>query len=287
MQTELIDICDLDLFGKDTDHFFITEVAGLLERYPQLEYPHKQNFYAIIFIENAEGQINIDNEKIRLDSTKIVLIRPNCMSRIDINRHAKGKILCFTAEFFSLRYNNNILYDFSFLKMGAKPFLRLSAVDFEKFMLLLSLLSADFPIVRPEGKNVLRSYLNIILHNIQQLYNPCGFQRDKSIKHQKILQFEKLIDQYYAKENLPSFYAEQLNISANYLNKICREQGDCTAGELIRDRICIEAQRLLHYTNCSVSEIAYQLGFENGSYFVTFFRKKVGLPPEQFRKKEM
>ncbi|RZK31013.1 MAG: AraC family transcriptional regulator, partial [Hymenobacter sp.] len=47
------------------------------------------------------------------------------------------------------------------------------------------------------------------------------------------------------------------------------------------------AQRLLHYTNCSVNEIANQLGFENGSYFITFFRKKVGLTPEQFRKKEI
>ena len=287
MQTEHVDMCDLSLSGKETAHFFITDLAGLLERYPQLEYPHKQSFYSIIFIEDADGQIDIDNDKIRLDSTKIIIIRPHCMSRININRYAKGRLICFTADFFSLRYNNNILYDFNFLRVGAKPFVRISQSESEKFMILIDFLSVDFSIARPEAKNVVRSYLNIILHEIHYRYNPQGFPKHKSIKHQKLLQFEQLIDQYYTRENLPSFYAELLHISANYLNKICREQSGSTAGELIRDRISTEAQRLLHYTNCSVNEIANQLGFENGSYFITFFRKKVGLTPEQFRKKEI
>ncbi len=286
MLTEHLDILDMGLFGKGTDHFHLIEITGLLERFPVLENPHRQNFYTLIFIENAEGQINIDNEKIRLDAAKIIVIRPHCMTQIDINRHAKGKMVCFTADFFSLRYNHNILYDFEFLRVGAKAYIRLSAEALSRFMNLMALLEQDFPMTRSESKNVLRSYLNIILHDIQRLHYPLGTQKTKSLKHQKLLQFEQLIDQHYTKESLPSFYAQLLHISANYLNKICREENGSTAGEMIRDRISVEAQRLLHYTSCSVNEIANQLGFENGSYFVTFFRKKVGLTPEQFRKRE-
>jgi len=107
----------------------------------------------------------------------------------------------------------------------------------------------------------------------------------KNLKKEKLHKFEGLIDKHFRDEKLPSFYADLLSISTNYLNKICREENGQTAGEIIRRRITIEGQRLLHYTNCSVNEIAGQLGFENVSYFVTFFRKQTNLTPEQFRKK--
>src|SRR5690554_7006598 len=83
---------------------------------------------------------------------------------------------------------------------------------------------------------------------------------------------------------MPSAYADLLNISPNYLNKICKEETGRTAGDLIRKRITIEAQRLLHYTNYTVNEIADQLGFENSSYFVTFFKKHTRTTPDKFRK---
>jgi AraC-like DNA-binding protein len=83
---------------------------------------------------------------------------------------------------------------------------------------------------------------------------------------------------------MPSFYAEKLHVTANYLNKICKTETDKTAGDIIRKRVTIEAQRLLHYTNLSVNEIANDLGFDNVSYFITFFKKQAQTTPEQFRK---
>ena len=93
-----------------------------------------------------------------------------------------------------------------------------------------------------------------------------------------------MIDKHFETKKLPSAYAELLHVSPNYLNKICKEETGQTAGDLIRKRITIEAQRLLHYTNYNINEIADKLGFENTSYFVTFFKKQTETPPEQFRK---
>jgi len=83
---------------------------------------------------------------------------------------------------------------------------------------------------------------------------------------------------------MPSFYADKLNVTANYLNKICKREVGKTAGDMIRKRIIIEAQRYLHYTNLTINEIAFDLGFENASYFITFFKKQTYFTPEQFRK---
>lgn len=153
-----------------------------------------------------------------------------------------------------------------------------------KWSLLLKLLAEEYKLHKRETKKVLRSYLNIILFELERCYNPVGLVKPRNIKQEKVQEFERLIDKHFEVKKLPSSYAELLHVSANYLNKICKEETGQTAGELIRKRITIEAQRLLHYTNYSINEIADKLGFENPSYFITFFKKQTGSTPEQFRK---
>jgi AraC-like DNA-binding protein len=283
--TELT-VCNIGIFGIGVRHFWLDELGGLLEKFPVLEFPHKQDFYTLIIVEDAEGEITIDAHKIRLDKAKAIIIKPRCISSIDINRKAKGKIICFTEDFFSLRYNNNILYQFSFLRSEAKPHIRLTNEQKLKWDVLVNLLSEEYILKKRETKKILRSYLNIVLFELERLYNPTGFLKSKNFKQEKVHEFEQLIDKHFETKKLPSLYAELLYVSPNYLNKICKEETGQTAGDLIRKRITIEAQRLLHYTNYSVKEIADKLGFENTSYFVTFFKKQTETTPEQFRRNQ-
>jgi AraC family transcriptional activator of pobA len=284
--TELA-VCNIGLFGDGVRHFWLNDLSGLLEKFPNLEFPHKQDFYSLIIVEEAEGEIVIDNHKIRLDRAKAIIIKPRCINSIDINRKAKGTIICFTEDFFSLRYNNNILYQFSFLQREAKPYIRLTNEQQSKWNILIKLLSEEYSLMKRETKKVLRSYLNIVLFELERLYNPTGFVKSKNLKQEKVHEFEQLIDKHFEIKKLPSAYAELLHVSPNYLNKICKEETGQTAGDLIRKRITIEAQRLLHYTNYNINEIADKLGFENTSYFVTFFKKQTETTPEQFRKNQI
>jgi hypothetical protein len=157
MQTKELTVCNIGMFGDGVRHFWLNELSGLLEKFPELEFPHKQDFYTLIIVEEAEGEIIIDNQKIRLDSPKVIIIKPRCINNIDINRKAKGTIICFTEDFFSLRYNNNILYQFSFLQSEAKPYVRLTNEQKKKWDVLLKLLSDEYILQRRETKKVLRS----------------------------------------------------------------------------------------------------------------------------------
>lgn len=272
-------------FNKSIEHFGIFDLSDLLVKYPELEFPHKQDFYSIYFIEDAKGEMIIDNFRIRLDNPKVIINKSHCISKISINRKAKGKIICFTEDFFSLRYNNNILKQFSFIKMNSVPYIRLSSENNEKLQILLRLITEEFHLNKKDSKKVLRSYLNIILFELDRLYHPIEvINNNKSIKLEKIQEFEKLVDKHFDTKKHPHEYAELLHISSNYLNKICKEVIGITAGEMIRKRIILESERLLNYTNYSINEIAYKLGFENASYFITFFKKQTGVTPKQFRK---
>jgi AraC-like DNA-binding protein len=284
MQTTAIPVCDFGLFGDDVRHFWMDDLNSILQHFPVLEDPHKQNFFMLLFIDDAQGEVNIDNQKINLDGSKVIVIKPRSISSISINSKAEGKIICFTEDFFSLRYNNNILSQFSFLHNAAKSFVRLNEKEKDKWVYLLDIFFQEFRLQKRETTKILRSYLNIFLFELERLYNPKGVISNNTPKQQKVQEFEKLIEEHFKIKKMPAAYADLLNVSPNYLNKICKEIANCTAGDLIRKRITLEAQRLIHFTNCSINEIADQLGFESASYFVTFFKKQTNITPEQFRK---
>jgi AraC-like DNA-binding protein len=69
------------------------------------------------------------------------------------------------------------------------------------------------------------------------------------------------------------------------LNAVTKNYLDKTTADLIHERMIAEAKRLLVYSSYTISEIAYQLNFNDNSYFNRFFKKAVSITPEQFRKR--
>ena len=286
IQPSALPVYNIGILGDESKQFWMEELCGLMDRLPILSQPHRQNFYMLMLIENTFGEIAVDNYCISLNyTTAAIIIKPNCISYLDLQTQATGYIICFTEQFFSLRYNTNILYQFSFLKREAESHIYLPDRACVPWRGLIELCYEEFKLGRPDAATALRSYLNIILVELDRLYPPSEAQHNKNIKQEKIQQFETLIDRHFKLNKMPSYYADQLNLSPNYLNKICRSETGQTAGALIRKRIIVEAQRLLKYTSLSVNEVANELGYESLSYFVTSFKKQTGQTPEQFRNK--
>jgi len=279
-------VCSMELFGNDVRQFWMEDLVELLVKYPNFEFPHRTSFFLLLLIDHAQGEISIDDQKIRLDESKAIIIKPYCINSIDINRAAKGKIICFTEDFFSLRYNNNVLQKFGFNARQGKNFFRITELQKERWVLLMNLMQDEFSNKKQDWITVIRSYLNILLFEFDRSCNS-GFSpvfRIKNIRQDKVFEFENLIEKHFLAIKLPSEYAEKLHLTANYLNKICKEERGQTAGALIRKRLIIEAQRLLQYTNLSINEIADKLGFDNSSYFITVFKRETSFPPDKYRR---
>jgi hypothetical protein len=88
-------VCSMELFGNDVRQFWMEDLVELLVKYPNFEVPHRTSFFLLLLIDHAQGEISIDDQKIRLDESKAIIIKPYCINSIDINRAAKGKIICF------------------------------------------------------------------------------------------------------------------------------------------------------------------------------------------------
>lgn len=272
-----------NFLASRNEAFLIRKLENLLLDYPVLEYETCWDCYGLIYLEKGDGSIVVDNVVIRTDEPKAIFIKPGQVTLFDISRQTRGVLVCFKEDFFSLRYNNNVLFAFAFMQNGVRPFQRLTAEIEQKLSTILFFMLDEFAAAKAHTTKVLRSYLNIILFELQYMFQKLKLEISTVFLNEKVIAFENLVNKHFANQRLPSFYAKALCVTENYLNKLCKRCKDKTAGEIIRERVSIEAQRLLHHTQHSVAEIAHELGFETPSYFTTFFKKQVGHTPEAFR----
>lgn len=98
-----------------------------------------------------------------------------------------------------------------------------------------------------------------------------------------IREFNLLVEIHFRKEHTVAAYASLLNKSPKTLSNYFSQQGSGSPLHIIQGRIMLEARRLLRYSDKSIKEIAYEIGYEDVQAFSRAFRHKEGISPSEFR----
>ncbi len=103
--------------------------------------------------------------------------------------------------------------------------------------------------------------------------------------HERLtLEFKRLLNYNITKDKSVKFYAAELSVTPNHLNKSVKVTLGKSASALIDEMLILEAKVLMQKKTMSVSEIAFETGFEDVSYFGRFFKKHTGFAPTEYRK---
>lgn len=97
--------------------------------------------------------------------------------------------------------------------------------------------------------------------------------------------FETLVEAHYAEHWPVADYAARLSVTPTHLSRVMRAATGQPASAAILDRIIREARRNLAYSNLSIAQVAYALGYDDPAHFSRVFRRATGLSPRAFRKK--
>lgn len=98
-----------------------------------------------------------------------------------------------------------------------------------------------------------------------------------------IREYNYLVEKHFREKHTVKEYADLLFKSPKTLSNLFKKLGDTSPLQFIHHRIMIEAKRLLTYSDQSISDITYELGFSDIHVFSRFFKKNAGVSPQNFR----
>lgn len=283
----IYDICTLS--GFKHDDILIARFAPYLQSHKNLHLPHKHNFYHVVFFTEGAGSHAIDFTNFPVKPYQIYFMVPGQVHSWSFERHVDGYVINFSVPFFqSLLLRPDYLEDFTFFSgiaadavIDIPPLLQADIVRLFEAIIHESETNAKL------APDMMRLMMLQIFISVARLNADKAPQSHSGYNHTLLKNFQKLIDKNFAELKLPKEYAELLYITPNHLNAICKVMLGMPAGEVIRNRIILEAKRLLINFDISVTEIAYRLGFADNSYFTKFFKKQADITPEDFRKKTL
>ncbi|MEC8483545.1 MAG: helix-turn-helix domain-containing protein, partial [Pseudomonadota bacterium] len=155
--------------------------------------------------------------------------------------------------------------------------------EFQHLWQLLTLLEHEFHQVKPLKNSLIEHLLKAILVYIERHHS--GVRNSYQTPDDVVLQRLKLLVNQHLKEHWKlSDYALALNVSEKTLSRLVQKAYGKSVLQLTHEHLLREAKRNLIYTQKSVEEIAYDLGFKDPGYFSRFFKRAEQLTPAQYRR---
>jgi len=270
--------------------FMIESFEPYLGRHsPNLHRAHRHTFYHLVCFTAGRGSHSIDFTQFPVEAGQIYFMTPGQVHSWNFEGVPKGYVVNFSEGFLrSFLLDANYLDRFPFFSGdAADSVVRLASPVREKVAGLLGEMAdhyraaADVDLLRAQLVQ-----LFLLVHSGLAVHKP-ALPGAANQKQQVLGSFRKLLDQHYKTMRLPSEYAAMLYMTPNHLNVLSRDMLGRSAGEVIRDRVLLEAKRLLTNAGMTATEIAYELNFADNSYFNRFFKKYEGMTPEEFRRRHL
>ena len=283
------DICTIKPERNSSNELLVNRFAPYLKVHSGLCAAHRHNFYHLIYFTKGSGTHNIDFVNFPVSAGEIYFMSPGQVHSWNFKSEPDGYVINFSENFFrSFLANPTYLDQFTFFLGDAQQcvvFLPLAAQKKVKDLFDKILAAANnTKTTNPDLIKLWMLELFIITADQTKLPNTGNKQHGN---HVVISSFKKLIEEKYLQLHMPKDYAALLFVTPNYLNNLCKQVVGKPAGEIIRDRVLLEAKRMLVNQDMHISEIAHHLSFTDHSHFSKFFKKATGQAPETFRKSIM
>ncbi|MGB8489676.1 MAG: AraC family transcriptional regulator [Bacteroidales bacterium] len=269
--------------------FYYDSFDSFLSSYPFIRKDHYHNFYSVLFFQEGNGTLRLDNDTFPVRPQTACLIAPNQLHSFEGLKDARGLVFFFCEDFYVEEFSFvRLLNIFSCTSRTAtshgSPCIELNHLENGFITDIVKSICQEYENYSSSDNSsiIIRSLLNVMLLRLSQL-NDEKSGIPVNGKGALIHDLSRLIDRHFTLEHNISFYSSAFNVSERQLNELCNRHFRCGLKKILTDRLMQEARKLLTYSELSVSEISYKLNFDDNSYFNKVFRKQTGLTPKRFR----
>lgn len=255
-------------------------------RWQQNSVPHRHNYFVIVWVKKGKGTHFIDLEKFELQNDTVYCITPGQVHLLKQDGPTEGYVISFTADFMGMEESNlDLLFNTGlFNAFSRSPVIKVDADvkdEMEDAVRRMLKEYANFFLLRSE---ILRGYLKIFLIYLTRQFEKTNQQPAQSRNIELMRKFLSLIEKNYAQKRMVTDYAEELVVTPNYLNEVVKKISGFPASHHIQQRIVLEAKRQAAFSNVTMKEIAYNLGFDDTAHFSKFFKNASGMSFTDFKK---
>ena len=248
--------------------------------------PHRADFYQIVWVRSGKATLLLDFESIPMSAGTLLFIRKNRVLMYDRSEGYDGLVLRFTDGFFARTADDaRYLAGFPlFAFRNGVPRVSLRGKD-AALAALVELLERE---IESPGLADHHLALRNLMHNFLIL---CGREADGPSEAKPVpgaiqdiaREFMDLVERGYRGEKKVSAYARRLAITDKRLQSATSQAFGKLPKEFIDERIALEAKRLLLFGRSTVKEITFDLGFDEVTNFIKWFRKHARATPADFR----
>ena len=249
------------------------------------------DFYKISFKPTFTGHIKYGQGYYDFEEGGLAFLKPKQIVFPPENIESyEGIALYFHPDFIRNYPLGKTINQYGFFSYDVSEALFLSAKEKEIIASLFATIANELDSnIDSFSQDVLVSQIELLLNYSNRFYNRQFITR-KAINHDIITFLDEVLNSYFEEENslkngLPSvkYISTELKLSQRYLSDMLSSLTGLNTQQYIQNAIIEKAKEKLSTTNLSVSEIAYELGFEHSQSFSKLFKTKTNVSPLEFR----
>lgn len=247
-------------------------------------------FYNISIKRSFKGKLKYGKNHYDFDDGTMSFIAPNQIISIDNeeDRNADGWSLLFHSDLIRQYPLGKVIKNYSFFSYSINEALHLSVEEEKTIEAIVQNIQNELNSRLDNfSQDVIVSNLELLLSYCNRFYNRQFITR-KMATNDLLTNFENILDKYFTENSnleLPTVekLATKLNVSSSYLSDMLRSLTGQNTQQHIHNKLIEKAKEILTTSNLTISEIAYQLGFEYPQSFSKLFKSKTNLTPIQYR----
>jgi AraC family transcriptional activator of pobA len=275
--------------AKRLPHFQVEKLPSAHDlNFLQADSGERCAYFRLLWITSGEGSFWIDMQQYAIGPNFLFFIRPGQVHTLERADSLEGYSITFTGSFLGMddekydsQYTGNLLGFFS------QQVVQIDCETMIDIKETLDKMIKEQYNVHAFSIELLKRYFKIFLIYLTRQFDEIretGLQT-KNVEYVK--RFMALVDKDFKEKKMVADYALDLYLTPNYLNQIVKKVTGHSAGYHIRQRIILEAKRKAVYSDKSMKEIAYTLGFTDIAHFSKLFKKIAGVNFVDFKRDKL